>query len=80
MGQFGELKSRQGTHGRRFDDHRVACSQASCHFPGKHHQRVIPGSDQAANADGLASSDGNVTIRPGVIYRNGVTLNLVAPF
>ena len=79
MGQFGELKSRQGTHGRRFDDHRVACSQASCHFPGKHHQRVIPGSDQAANTDRLASSYCDVTIWPCMIYWDGVALNLVAP-
>ena len=74
-----KFQSGQRTNCSRFDYDNVASCQTSRHFPGEHHQRVIPRSNQSTNSHWFTSCNGNVSIGSCMVDRNSVSLNLVTP-
>ena len=63
----------------RFDDNGVPGGEASGHLPGEHHERIVPGRDQAAHADRFPLRDGQVPVGPRVVDWDRRPLDLVAP-
>merc|ERR1740123_398803 len=78
--QLGKLQGGQGGHLSWFDDNSIASSKAGGHLPGKHHQRVVPGGDEATHSNWIFSSDGEIPVGWGrVVDWNSASLNLVTP-
>ena len=52
--QLTEPERRERRPRRRLEDRGIARRQRGCQLPGGHHQREVPGHDEADHADGLA--------------------------
>ena len=67
-----------GTDLSWLEDGRISSGQAGSQLPCQHHQGVVPWHDKTNDTNGLAASVAQVTAGPGMVDRNGFSLQHTA--